>query len=97
METPAAAGLVVNVGSEERVTIDELARLVKDMSGSQSEIVNIPFENAYRPGFDDMRDRQPDLSRLRELTGLLPSRDLRDIVRDTIAHHREADSPDEGH
>jgi UDP-glucose 4-epimerase len=94
LDVPQAAGQVVNVGSEERVTIGELARLVRQLSGSRSDIVHVPFEEAYRPGFDDMRDRQPDLSRLTALTGLSATRGLREIVEDTIAHYRTVGDPD---
>jgi UDP-glucose 4-epimerase len=94
METPAATGQVVNVGSDDRVSIGELAQLVRELSGSRSEIVHVPFEDAYRPGFGDMRDRQPDLSRLAALTGLSPTRGLRNIVEDTIAHYRMVGDPD---
>jgi UDP-glucose 4-epimerase len=95
LETPAAAGRVVNVGSTERVTIRELANLVKRLSGSRSEIVTVPFEDAYRPDFDDMRDRQPDLDRLASLTGLRPARGLHEIVTDVIAHVRQASGADD--
>ena len=90
LETPGAAGQVVNVGSAERVTILELARIVKTLAGSRSEIVHLPFEDAYRPGFDDMRDREPDLSRLQALIGFRPARPLREIVDDTIRFVRTA-------
>ena len=96
LETPQAIGQIVNVGGEERVTIGELARLVKDVAGSDSEIVTVPFSDAYRPDFDDMRDRQPDLSRLQSLTGFRPSRRLREIVEDAIAHFRDVGDPDAG-
>jgi UDP-glucose 4-epimerase len=94
LETPAAVGRVVNVGSTERVTIRELANLVKRLSASRSEIVTIPFEDAYRPGFNDMRDRQPDLERLASLTGLRPARGLHEIVADTLADFRRANGTD---
>lgn len=90
LETPAAYGQTVNLGGEERVTITALARLVKEMTHSVSEIVNIPFESAYQPGLDDMQDRQPDISRLVALTGLRPARNLRQILNDTIEHRRMA-------
>ncbi len=96
LDAPQAVGKVVNVGCDERVTIGDLARLVRDLAGSDSEIVTVPFSDAYRPDFDDMRDRQPDLSRLESLTGFRPSRRLREIVEDTIAHFRDAGDPDAG-
>ena len=88
LDTTAAFGEVVNVGTEERVSINELAALVKDMTGSDSEIAHLPFEVAYRPGLADMQDRQPDLSKLYGLVGFKPARTLREILVDTIEYRR---------
>lgn len=94
LETTAAFGEVVNVGTEERVSIDELALLIKDMTGSASEIVHLPFETAYQPGLADMQDRQPDLSKLHRLVGFKPARTLRTIIEDTMEYRRLAHDPD---
>ena len=78
--TPAAAGKVVNVGSQEEVTIQELAERVRAQCRSRSEIVHVPYESAYGPGFDDMRRRVPDLTRVRELIGWAPRHNLDAII-----------------
>jgi UDP-glucose 4-epimerase len=77
---PAAAGKVVNVGSQEEVTIQELAERVRTLCRSKSEIVHVPYESAYGPGFDDMRRRVPDLARVRELIGWAPKHSLEAII-----------------
>ena len=62
--------------------------------GSTSEIVTRPFEQAYGKGFNDMRDRQPDLSLLERLTGSRPTTSLKEILRDAIAYFRQVGDPD---
>lgn len=92
MAEPRAEGRVVNVGSEERTTILDLARAVKEMTGSASEIVLVPYEQVYGEGFEDIRNRVPDVTRIRELIGFRAERTLEDILRDTIDYAR-AEAP----
>jgi UDP-glucose 4-epimerase len=80
LERPGAAGKVVNVGTDEEITILELAERIKQLTGSRSEIQLIPYEQAYGPGFDDMMRRVPDLTRAEELLGWAPKRKLNDII-----------------
>jgi UDP-glucose 4-epimerase len=77
---PAAAGKVVNVGSNEEVTIDELAERVIRICRSRSKIEHIPYDVAYGPGFDDMLRRIPDISRANQLIGWKPKQKLDDII-----------------
>ena len=81
MEEPRAEGMVVNVGSDEEVTIQELAERVRRILESDSEIVNVPYDEAYEDGFEDMRRRVPDLRRLRDLIGDQPSTRLDQIIQ----------------
>jgi UDP-glucose 4-epimerase len=76
---------VVNVGSQEEVTIQELAERVRALCRSKSEIVHVPYESAYGPGFDDMRRRVPDLTRVRELIGWAPKHSLDAIITQVAA------------
>jgi UDP-glucose 4-epimerase len=85
LDEPQAFGQVVNLGSEERVTIAELAQRIKAMTGSDSAITQVAFEDAYRAGFDDILSRQPDITKARRLIGFEPSRTLDDILRSVIA------------
>lgn len=85
---PDAVGEVFNVGSVEEVTIDDLARLVKHMTRTDSEIRYIPYDEAYEEGFEDMPRRVPDLGKIERLLGYRPTRSLREIVQDVIDYFR---------
>ena len=89
METTGAYGEVINLGGDRPITIRRLADLVKELTGSASRIVHIPFEDAYEPGFEDMQHRKPDLSRARALIGFAPRRSLRDVLVDVIDYQRQ--------
>ncbi|HBT78464.1 MAG TPA: nucleoside-diphosphate sugar epimerase [Planctomycetaceae bacterium] len=82
---PAAVGNVVNLGSDEEITVWQLAQRVVRLTGSHSPIVRVPYEKAYGPGFDDMMRRIPDLRRARDLIGWNPAYRLDDIIRQIIA------------
>ena len=83
-EHPNAVGQVVNLGSTEEITIEGLANLIKEMTNSSSEIVRIPYDQAYEEGFEDMKRRIPDLSKAKELIGFEPKIDLRGIIRRVV-------------
>ena len=87
------AGEVYNVGSDEEVTIKELASRVIEMTNSPSRISFIPYEEAYAPGFEDMRRRVPDLRKVRKAIGFSPSYDLDGIIRSAVSHHQTSSSP----
>ncbi len=84
----SALGRVVNVGSDQEISISELAALVKEMAGSSSPITYLPYEEAYEEGFEDMQRRVPDTSRLKELVGFSPEMDIRSIVASVIDYYR---------
>jgi UDP-glucose 4-epimerase len=88
LETPAARGQVFNVGHDEEVTIEELARRVREAAGSSSPIVKIPYGQAYAEGFEDMQRRVPDVSKLEKFTGFRPRTPLSTIIADVIADQR---------
>jgi UDP-glucose 4-epimerase len=73
----------------------DLALRIKKLTGSSSKVVLVPYEQAYGPGFDDMKRRVPDISRAQELLGWRPSRNLDDIILEmadvsaAAAGHRE--------
>ncbi|HEV8676388.1 MAG TPA: GDP-mannose 4,6-dehydratase [Methylomirabilota bacterium] len=67
-----AVGQVVNVGSDHEVTIDALADRVKGLAGSASPIVHVPYDEAYQPGFEDLRRRVPNLGKAERLVGYRP-------------------------
>jgi UDP-glucose 4-epimerase len=88
METDAAVGEVFNVGSTEEVTISELAERVRIACGSDSEIRRVPYEEAYEAGFEDMRRRIPDTSKIENLINWRPTRTLDEILSDVIESQR---------
>jgi UDP-glucose 4-epimerase len=84
--TDQAVGEVVNIGSTEEVSIEDLAHLVKQRAKSDSPITHIPYDQAYEPGFEDMPRRVPSLDKLEQLTGFRPAIPLIEIVDRVIAH-----------
>lgn len=88
METDAAVGEVFNVGSTEEITILELAERVRSACGSDSEIRKVPYEEAYEAGFEDMRRRMPDISKVSALIGWRPTCTLDEILDDVIESQR---------
>jgi UDP-glucose 4-epimerase len=92
-DAPGAVGQVFNIGSNEEVTIGELAELVKVQTASSSEIVLVPYSEAYEAGFEDMPRRVPDLTKIGALIGYRPSRTLEQILQDVIAFYREGTNP----
>ena len=80
-----ARGEIFNIGGTEEVTILELARLVVKTLGSKSRIERIPYEQAYAPGFDDMRRRKPRVEKLNQFVNFKPQTPLREIIRLTAA------------
>jgi len=86
---PGAVGQVFNIGSTEEVTIRELAERVITATESKSKIVYVPYEEAYAPGFEDMRRRVPDLAKIRNLIGYAPRYTLEDTLRRVILFERE--------
>ncbi len=89
-ELPAAEGQIYNVGNNQEITIAALAEKVRAMSGSESEIVTIPYDEAYAEGFEDMLRRIPDLSKVRRATGYKPRHDLDETLRRVIDYVRQA-------
>ncbi len=87
-EKEEALGKVFNIGSDEEITILELAKKVKSMTSSKSEIVFVPYDEAYEEGFEDMPRRVPDLSRIQSLIGYQPSKNLEQIVQSVIDYQQ---------
>ena len=87
---PRAIGQVFNIGNREEVSIRELAERIRLATASASEIVLIPYDEAYEEGFEDMPRRVPDLGKIRDLVGYQPTLALDEILRRVIAHMRPA-------
>ncbi|MGH9903342.1 MAG: NAD-dependent epimerase/dehydratase family protein, partial [Pyrinomonadaceae bacterium] len=87
MDHPEAVGQVFNIGSTEEVSILEVAERVKELTNSQSEIVFVPYDEAYEEGFEDMPRRIPDTSKVNALVGFRPDITLDGILRKVVAYY----------
>jgi len=96
IESPKAAGELFAIGSQNEITILELAGRIRDMSGSRSEIILVPYQNAYGPGFEDMERRVPDTSKITESVGWRPAYGLDETLRRVIDWCRTNPEPDSG-
>src|SRR5262249_52025977 len=88
VDTPAAYGSVFNIGNDQELTITELAERVIRIAGSSSTIQRIPYSEAYGEGFEDMRRRVPDLSKIRAAIGYRPRVSVDEIIERVVAHQR---------
>jgi len=88
VQHPRAIGQIYNIGNTQEVTILELAQLVKQKTGSNSQIAFVPYDRAYEEGFEDMMRRVPDLSKVHDLIGYTPTRDLDAILESVIAYQQ---------
>ena len=92
---PPAAGRVFNIGSTEEVSITELAQRVRTIAQSDSPIINVPYDEAYAPGFEDMQRRVPDTTCIRDLIGWQPTRSLNSILQTLLSSERGRSCPSE--
>jgi UDP-glucose 4-epimerase len=84
-----AYGEVFNIGHTKEISIYDLALMVQKMTHSASDIVFVPYDQAYEEGFEDMQRRLPDLSKIRDLIDYKPSLDLPELLTQIIAHEKE--------
>ena len=88
IEAPGAVGQVFNIGNTEEISIRALAERIRNMTGSRSEIVLIPYEEAYEAGFEDMPRRVPALGKIQALIGYTPTVQLDEILKRVVEHSR---------
>lgn len=86
---PDTAGEIFNVGNDQPITIEALAREIVRRTASSSPLHYIPYSEAYGPGFEDMRRRAPDTTKLRAALGFVPSTPL-DAILDRVIHYERA-------
>jgi UDP-glucose 4-epimerase len=89
IDEPRAIGQVFNIGNGKEISIRQLAEKVKQLTGSQSEIVLVPYEKAYEAGFEDMPRRVPDIGRIQSLVGYAPTVELDETLTRVIEHFRQ--------
>ncbi len=87
MDHDDAVGEVFNIGSNEEISILDLAKRIKELTCSDSEIALVPYDEAYEEGFEDMPRRVPDISKINKLVGFRPDRSLEEILKSVIEFH----------
>jgi UDP-glucose 4-epimerase len=92
MDCPAVRGRVFNIGNDEAISIHDLAKRVVEQLNPQAPIEFVPYEEAFGAGFEDIRHRVPDLSRIRTAIDYQPRYGLDDAIRDLADQHAAAHS-----
>jgi len=93
MDTPRSIGEVINVGNTEEISIEALARLVKERTRSSSAIEFVPYDRAYEPGFEDMMRRVPSIEKLESLSGFRPQTTLNEIIDRVASYFQSKPEP----
>jgi UDP-glucose 4-epimerase len=89
MATPAAFGQLFNIGNNQEITIEGLADLIIETTGSHSTKKFLTYEEAYGKDFDDMRRRVPSLEKVHRVIGYTPKHSLKDVIEDVVAYFRQ--------
>jgi UDP-glucose 4-epimerase len=84
MNCENAIGRVVNIGSNEEISIAHLAEKIKELTGTSSKIINIPYEKAYTEGFEDLARRVPNINLAKELIGFKPQWNLNETLKSIL-------------
>jgi nucleoside-diphosphate-sugar epimerase len=90
MDATAVSGEIFNVGSIERITISDLAQRVLELTGSESHLVPVPYDEVYGQGIEDMLHRQPSIEKVETTIGWRPTFGLEEILRDVVHYVRSA-------
>ena len=85
MDSDKAVGNVFNIGNNQQISILELAKKIIEITRSKSEIVKLPYSEAYPEGFEDMQRRVPDISKIKDALGWTPQIGLDQIIKDIAA------------
>jgi len=87
MDSDRSIGEVFNVGNDQQISIMDLAKKVIEITDSTSRIEKVAYENAYPEGFEDMRRRVPDISKIKQVLGWEPEINLDQIIKDIAAYN----------
>ena len=88
MDTKQAEGQVINLGADREISINNLAKKVKELTNSSSKITHIPYTQAYPDGFEDLRRRVPDISNVRRMIGYEPKFSLEETIKKIIKYQQ---------
>jgi len=86
MNKKDAVGNVFNIGSQEEITIEDLAKKVISITKSKSKVVYIPYDKAYEEGFEDMQRRVPDTTKVGKAIGFKPTINLESIIESVVEY-----------
>lgn len=92
IEEPKAVGKVFNIGSQEEITIEQLAKEIIKLTKSQSKLKYIPYDKAYEEGFEDMQRRVPDTTKIKKLIGFQQTYGLKEIIEDIVKYLKNTQS-----
>lgn len=92
--SPSAIGEVVNIGTDQEISIEDLAHRVKQRTNSNSQIDYIPYDQAYEQGFEDMQRRVPSLEKLEQLVSFRPATPLNEIIDRVVAFFQKKIEPE---
>jgi UDP-glucose 4-epimerase len=87
MASEKAIGQVFNVGNNQQISIEGLAQKIKEITGSKSKIIKVPYSQAYPEGFEDMQRRVPDISKIKNVLGWSPQKGLDQVIKDIVAFY----------
>ena len=88
MNTEGVLGKVFNIGSQEEITMEDLAKKIIEITKSKSKLVYIPYDKAYEEGFEDMERRVPDTTRVKDAVGFKSTVDLEGIIKSVVEYYR---------
>jgi len=89
MNNKDAIGQVFNIGSQEEISIENLAKKVIEITKSKSKLIYIPYDKAYEEGFEDMQRRVPDTSKVKKLVGFKPTFNLEGIIKSVVEYYNK--------
>jgi UDP-glucose 4-epimerase len=87
MNNKDAVGQVFNIGSQEEISIENLAKKITEITKSKSRLVYISYEKAYEEGFEDMQRRVPDTTKVKNLVGFKPTIDLEGTIKSVVEYY----------
>ncbi len=90
MATKQAEGHVINIGADQEISINDLARKIIELTNSSSKITHIPYNQAYPDGFEDLRRRVPDISNIKRMIGYEPKFSLEETIKKIIKYQQQA-------